>query len=283
MTPALHAADTPLVDCHAHIFGDNLPLSASAWAKPDYAFTADRYLDVLNAHGVHFGVVAGLSVTGFYNDYMIAALRRNRRLRGTVIIPPTTDRYILDAMDKDGIVGVRLQLARMTQLPDFSDEAYRLFFRRVADLDWHVHIAVEGSRLTGVLEQVESTGVKIVLDHFAHPDPGRAEQCPGIGAALKAVQRGSTWIKLSGDYRLHDLPFRGPPLEAHGEALGDRMARFLLAEVGTSRLLWGSDCPFVGHEDRTDFAAAIRTFERWIPGRERRHEISRTALELYFS
>lgn len=283
MTLALHAADAPLVDCHAHIFGDNLPLSASAWAKPDYAFTADRYLNVLNAHGVHFGVVAGLSVTGFYNDYMIAALRRNRRLRGTVIIPPTTDRYILDAMDKDGIVGVRLQLARMAQLPDFSDEAYRLFFRRVADLDWHVHIAVEGSRLAGVLAQVEASGVKIVLDHFAHPDPSRAEQCPGIDAALKAVQKGSTWIKLSGDYRLHDLAFQGAPVEAHGEALGDRMARHLLAEVGTSRLLWGSDCPFVGHEDRTDFATAIRTFERWIPDRERRHEISRTALKLYFS
>lgn len=283
MTQASPPADAPLVDCHAHIFGENLPLSANAWAKPAYAFTAAEYLDLLDRHGVHFGVVAGLSVTGFYNDYMIEALRGNRRLRGTAIVPPTTERYVLDAMARDGIVGVRLQLARMPELPDFSDEAYRLFFRRVADLDWHVHVAVEGWRLEGVLQQIEPTGVKIVLDHFAHPDPSLAERCPGIGAALRTVEKGRAWVKLSGDYRLHDLEYQGDALEPSGQALADRVAALLLAEVGTERLLWGSDCPFVGHEDRTGFAAAIEAFERWVPNREQRQEISRTALKLYFS
>jgi len=277
------AADAPIVDCHAHIFGENLPLSATAWTNPGYAFTAQQYLDVLDAHDVLFGVVAGLSVTGFYNDYMITELRQHKRLRGTAIVPPETDRYLLEAMKRDGIVGVRLQLARMPELPDFTDEAYRLLFRRVADLDWHVHIAVEGWRLEGVLAQVEATGVKIVLDHFAHPDPSRAENCPGLTAALRSVQKGNTWIKMSGDYRLHDLSYEGRALEPSGQALGDRVAAVLLSEVGTARLLWGSDCPFVGHEDRTDFAQALQAFKRWVPDREQREQISRTALKFYFS
>ncbi|ADL01363.1 4-sulfomuconolactone hydrolase [Brevundimonas subvibrioides] len=283
MNTSASLTDAPIVDCHAHIFDDNLPLSATAWTKPAYAFSAQEYLNLLDAHGVHFGVVAGLSVSGFYNDYMISELRHQGRLRGTAILPPTVDRYVLDAMKADGIVGVRLQLARLADLPDLSDESYRLFFRRVADLDWHVHVAVEGVRLEGVLSQLEETGVKIVLDHFAHPDPGMAEDCPGIAAALRAVGRGRTWVKLSGDYRLHDLDYDGDALEPSGEALADRMARIMLAEIGPDRLLWGSDCPFVGHEGHVAFDSALRAFERWVPDRDQRQQISRTALKLYFS
>ena len=68
--------EPPVVDAHAHIFTAEMPLADSAWTKPDYGFTAEDYLRVLDAHGVHFGVIAGISIYGQYNDYMIEALRR---------------------------------------------------------------------------------------------------------------------------------------------------------------------------------------------------------------
>jgi predicted TIM-barrel fold metal-dependent hydrolase len=276
-------ADAPIVDCHAHIFQADLPLSDRAWNRPSYGFSARDYLAMLDAHGVHFGIVAGISISGYYNDYMIEELRVNPRLRGTAILPPTTDRYTLDRMKADGVVGVRLQLARSKDLPDLSTEDYRLFFRRVADLDWHVHVAVEGDRLEPVVAQLETSGVKIVIDHFGHPDPARAENCPGFAVTLRSVEKGRTWVKMSGDYRLHDLMGEGTPIEPSGEALANRVAPILLAEVGPERLLWGSDAPFVGHEDRTSFAAALAAFERWVPDSDQRRQMSRTALKLYFS
>jgi len=107
----------PVVDCHAHIFQSDMPLSSSAWTKMDYSFTADDYLALLDKHGIHFGVISGLSVSGLYNDYMISEIRKRKRLRGTAIVAPTTDRYALERMRDDGIIGIRLQLARMTTLP----------------------------------------------------------------------------------------------------------------------------------------------------------------------
>lgn len=277
------AADAPIVDCHAHIFQADLPLSDRAWNRPSYGFSARQYLDLLDAHGVHFGIVAGISISGYYNDYMIEELRVNPRLRGTAILPPTTDRYTLDRMKADGVVGVRLQLARSTELPDLSTEDYRLFLHRVADLDWHVHVAVEGDRLEPVIAQLEASGVKIVIDHFGHPDPALAENCPGFAVTLRSVQKGRTWVKMSGDYRLHDLMGEGAPIEPNGEALANRVAPILLAEIGPERLLWGSDAPFVGHEDRTSFDAALAALERWVPDADQRRTLSRTALKLYFS
>ncbi len=116
---------------------------------------------------------------------MIDELRRQPRLRGTVNIAPTTDRYTLERMKADGIVGVRLQLSRRKELPDLGSEDYRLLLRRVADLGWHVHLALEGAQMPAVLPALEASGVRIVLDHFAHPDQTRGPgQCglPGRAA-----------------------------------------------------------------------------------------------------
>src|SRR5690606_35734233 len=125
--------DPPVVDAHAHIFLQDMPLADSAWLVPDYGFTAEDYLQVLDAHGRHCGVIAGISIFGQYNDYMLGALRRHRRLRGTVNADPAADPYTLARMKEDGVVGVRLQLSRRQQLPDLASEPWRLLFRRIAD------------------------------------------------------------------------------------------------------------------------------------------------------
>ena len=88
-------AEPPVVDCHAHIFTQDMPLAGSAWLRPEYSFTAEQYLATLDRYGFHFGVIDGISMYGLYNDYMLAELRKHKSLRGTANIAPTTDRYTL--------------------------------------------------------------------------------------------------------------------------------------------------------------------------------------------
>src|SRR3954469_18670289 len=120
----MQAVEAPIVDAHAHIFTRDMPLANSAWFRPDYAFPAEKYLATLDSHGIHFGVIAGISIYGLYNDYMLEQLRKHKRLRGTANVSPTPDRYILERMKEDGIVGVRLQLTRRKELPDLEHEDY---------------------------------------------------------------------------------------------------------------------------------------------------------------
>jgi predicted TIM-barrel fold metal-dependent hydrolase len=275
--------DVPVVDAHAHLFTPDMPLSDSAWTKPDYAFTAEDYLAVLDAHGVHFGVIAGISIYGTYNDYMIRQLRRHRRLRGTVNIDPLTDLYTLERMRDDGVVGVRLQLARRRELPDLADEAHRLLLRRVADLGWHVHLALEGHLLPAVLPKLEASGVRIVLDHLGHPDPERGLACEGYQALLRSVDKGRTWVKLSAGYRLTWLGRGGERPDPKAMALARVVARDLVAKAGAERLLWGSDCPFVGHESAVRYQDTLDSFREWVPDAATRRRISDSALKFYFS
>lgn len=273
--------DPPIVDAHAHIFRHDMPLSATAWTRPSYGFSAEDYLAVLDAHGVHFGVISGISISGYYNDYMIEQLRQHRRLRGTVIIPPTTERYVLDRMRDDGIVGVRLQLTRRDQLPDLAGEDYQLLLRRIADLDWHVHVALEGRLTPPALEVLQASGVKIVIDHFGHPEPGEGVNCAGFQSILCAVGEGRTWVKLSAAYRL--MRTEGDEAAAEREAMAETLSAELLRQAGPERLVWGSDCPFVGYEEVVSYRATLDAFARWVPDPAARRKMSDTALKLYFS
>jgi len=275
--------DAPIVDAHAHIFTRDMPLAASAWHRPEYDFTAEDYLRTLDAHGVHFGVIAGISIYGYYNDYMLEMLRKYKRLRGTVNIPPTTHRWILERMKADGIVGVRLQLTRRKELPDLASEEYRLLFRRVVDLDWHVHVVVEGHLWPAVLPKLEATGVKLVIDHFGHPDPEEGENCAGLAAVLRSVEKGRTWVKLSAGYRLTWAENGQTHRDPKADELARRAARRLLEHAGPERLLWGSDCPFVGFESAVTYRDTLEDFHTWVPDRTARRKMSDTALKLFFS
>ena len=279
---AAPAVESPVVDAHAHIYSANMPVSSSAWFRPGHAFTAEQYLDVLDAHGVQFGVIAGISIFGTYNDYMIAQLRRYRRLRGTAIVDRTTDRYALERMKADGIVGIRLQLTRQ-DLPDLAGDEYRILFRRLADLDLHIEVVVEGPRWPQVLPHLESSGAKIVIDHFGHPDPQAGIHCTGFQAVLRSVEQGRTWVKLSAPFR---LTWAAPGLaqrDPKSVTLAREVAQCLLENAGTERLVWGSDCPFIGHEATQSFGDALKELGTWIPDARMRRELSDTALKLYFS
>lgn len=276
-------ADAPIVDAHAHIFTQDMPLGADAWTRPEYGFTAEQYLKTLDDHGVHFGVIAGISIYGYYNDYMIEQLRKYRRLRGTVNIPPNTDRYVLEQMKADGIVGVRLQLTRRKELPDLGDAEYRLLLKRIADLDWHVHVVLEGQLWPPVLQKLEASGAKIVIDHFGHPNPAEGVNCPGFEAVLRSVAKGRTWVKLSAGYRLTWLEAGHSHRDPRAEELARQLAKRLLQHAGPERLVWGSDCPFVGHEAAMSYQDALDAYAEWVPDPAIRRRMSTTALQLYFS
>lgn len=275
--------EAPVIDSHAHIFSRDNPVAPDAWTRLDYEFTADDYLATLDRHGVFFGVLSALSISGYYNDFTLAALRRHKRLRSTVILPPDTDRYTMERMRNDGVVGIRLQLTRRQELPDFTTEEFQLLLRRVRDLGWHVQVTLEGPLLPPLLAVLEPTGVNIVIDHFGHPDPKVGVACKGFQAMMRSAAKGRTWIKLSGGFRLAGTDsWRSDP-NSNTDALTGELARMLLAEVGPDRLLWGSDCPFVGYERRISYAQTLRDFYRWVPDPGLRRRISDTALRLYFS
>lgn len=263
-------AESPKVDTHVHVFTQDMPLIDNPRHAPTYSFTHEQLIATLDAHGIERAAIAAASPWGDYNDYTLAALRAHpKRLRGTIICKPTIERVALETMAKDGVVGVRLPFISMKTLPDITTFEYRSFLRRLADLDWHVHLHTEGENLPFFIPKIEASGVKLVIDHLGRPEPKTGINGDGFKAMLRSIEKGRTWVKMSAGYRL-------------GAQAAD-YARELLRAAGPDRLMWASDCPFVGHERQFSYQSTIDWLAECVPDRAARDRIfGETALKLYF-
>ena len=262
-------AEYPTVDTHVHVFTTDMPLIDNPRHAPTYGFTHEELMATLDKHGVEYAAIAAASPWGDYNDYTLAALRRNpKRLRGTIICKPTIGRFELEGFAKAGVVGVRLPFISLKTLPDITTFEYRSFLRRLADLDWHVHLHTEGENLPFFIPKIEACGTKLVIDHLGRPDPKTGTNGDGFKAMLKAIEKGRTWVKMSAGYRL-------------GEKAKD-YARELVRVARHDRLMWASDCPFVGHEKQFSYQWTIDWMMDCVPEAARAQIFGKTALEALF-
>jgi predicted TIM-barrel fold metal-dependent hydrolase len=258
----------PLVDAHAHVWGPDTPYAATAWTRLDYAFPVEDYVALLDRAGIAYGVIAAASLFGTHSDYTIAALRAHDRLRATVIVDLDISATDLRAMRDEGVVGIRLQLFAQP-VPDLAG-AMRPLFAKLRDLDMHVHVNIEGGRLPEVLPPIAASGVKLVVDHFGWSDARLDPGGHGMAALIRLCQQGAFWVKLSSGFRFDD--------PQHPIDLTARLVR----EVGTDRLFWGSDAPFVGDEHKVSYDSVVALFAEWVPDPAMRQAIGETAHRFYF-
>lgn len=267
------AYEAPLVDTHFHAWDMSSPISRHAFYRPAGVAPVEEALKALDAHGVVFGLVVAASLFGTYNDYMRAALKRHKRLRATAIVDPTTDIYQLEQMKADGFVGIRFVWGHLDESPDIASDEYQHLLRRVADLGWHVHFHEHEHRTAGLIEALEKGGAeKIVVDHMGRFESPEGINSPAFKALLAAIDRGKTWVKLSGGFR-----FKPPSAAAS-------YAKELVRVAGGDRLLWGSDWPFAAFEEKVRYQDTLDTFAEWVPDATMRRKIGgETALRLFFT
>src|SRR5438874_8452547 len=195
--------DSFKIDAHVHVFTSDMPLIDNPRHAPTYGFTHEELIATLDNNGIDRAVIAAASPWGDYNDYILAALRAHRaRLRGTASVKGPVERHALEAMSRDGFVGMRLPFIGLPRLPDITTFNYRALFRRLADLDWHVHPHVDGEDLPKILPTLEASGVRIVIDHLGRPNSGSGIDSDGFRRLLRSIDKGRTWVKVSGGYRL---------------------------------------------------------------------------------
>jgi predicted TIM-barrel fold metal-dependent hydrolase len=262
-------SDAPLVDCHAHVWDASVPFAPDAWTRPDYCYTAEDFLADMDAHGIGFGVIAGASLFGRNHAYTLAALDRHPRLRATLVYDPALDGRQLGRLRTAGVAGMRLQWFKVP----LADPASPALVRTAAALrehGMHFHLNIDGARLAEAAPAVAALGTELVIDHFGWHDPAARLAEPSYLAMLRLLERANVRVKLSSG-------FRRPDIDLPGEYTQDLLRRF-----GPDKLLWGSDAPFVGHEQAIDYAGTVALFRRWVPDADARRAIGEHGYRFYF-
>lgn len=255
------APQRPIIDAHAHLFSKATPLAPGAWHAPAAEATAEQYLQTLDAHGIHYGVLAAASIFGTNNHDALEACRQHRRLRTTVIVAPDCSLQQLRQMAGAGAVGVRFQWRHVADVPDLRAPPQQQLLRHIAELGWHVQLHDDSTRLPNYLPALEEAGVRVVVDHFGRPNAQNGLTCPGFQRLLQSVERGRTWVKLSSAFRL------GSP------QLAIDAAQALMRHAGPERLMWGSDWPFAAFESSVDYTQTFNDLMTWVPDAAARQRI----------
>jgi len=259
------------IDTHAHLFHRGLPLASARRYTLDYDATEADYLAHLERAGLSHGVLVQPSFLGTDNGFMREVLRRHPgRLHGIAAVDPGITDAELDAMARDGVVGIRLNLIGLP-VPDCRSEPWAGLFRKLAARDWVVEIHREAADLPQILPQITGFGLRVVADHFGRPDPALCAADPGFVQLLEMAGNGLVWVKISAPYRSG----AGPDVAA-------RMSSMLLSAFGPERLLWGSDWPHTQFETRADYESEFAALDHRVPGAvERRCILVDTPAKLY--
>jgi predicted TIM-barrel fold metal-dependent hydrolase len=155
--------------------------------------------------------------------------------RGVTVIGPRNSDAELDAMEKAGIRGVRVNLA--TGGVNDPDEAKRRFnaaVDRVKDRGWHVQVYTNASMIPLIKDTFAASSVTVVFDHFGGAQAAAGLQQPGFPELLELVKSGKAYVKISGAYRSSNL----------GPEYSDMVpfAKALIA-ANPDRIIWGTDWP----------------------------------------
>lgn len=248
------------VDTHAHVFHRGLPFVPNRRYTPDYDATLEQYLALLDANQMAYGVIIPISILGTNYDYTVQSIAQSAgRLRGLAVVDPGIEFAQLEALDRAGLVGIRLNLIGKP-VPDLTTGAWRELIAQCRKLNWQVEVYDDAKRLSSSVTPLIDAGVNVVVDHFGKPDTTLGVDDPGFKYLLGVGATRQVWVKLSAPYRSSD-------------AVAAAAAAPLLEAFGPQRLMWGSDWSHTGFEGKVDYATLKAQLTSWVPDPDQRRII----------
>ena len=253
-------------DCHMHIYDPaRFPMPPSQRVAPTNA-TVTEYRLLHRRTGTTRVIVVHPRNYAIDNRVTVDAIKQLApNARGVAVLHPTVTDAELKALNEAGIRGIRFSLgdpATAAVTPDMVEP----LARRVADLGWHVQFNVGGDQIVALADVLRRLPTPMVFDHLANPGPAGIDH-PSHAIVRSLIDRGRTWVKLSGAY---SNSRGGPPYQD-----ATRIAQAFV-KAAPERLVWGSDWPHPGVvavADKPDDALLFDLLSVWAPDEATRNRI----------
>jgi D-galactarolactone isomerase len=249
-------------DCHMHIYDAKYPADPKATLKPADALVADYKL-LQKRIGTSRNVVVTPSTYGTDNRVTLDAIAQiGPTARGVAVVDATVTDAELKRLNGLGIRGIRFNLV---QAGATTAEMIEPLSRRVNDLGWHIQIHMKGEQIAGIEDLLLRVPSPIVFDHLGRLAQPNAPDNPGFKTISKLIDKGRTWVKLSGAYQDTKV---GPPTYSDTVAV----ARAYI-KAAPERMVWASDWPHPTEKDKPDDAVLFDLLAEWAPDEAMRTRI----------
>jgi D-galactarolactone isomerase len=241
-------------DCHMHIYDAKYPIVPTATLKPSDATVADYKL-LQGRMGTTRNVVVTPSTYGTDNRITLDAIAQiGPTARGVAVVEASITDAELKRMNDLGIRGIRINLVLAGAT---TVDMIEPLSKRVNDLGWHLQIAMKGEQIAAIEDLLLRVPAPIVFDHFGVLAQPNALDSPGFKTIGKLIDKGKTWVKLSGAYLNSKV---GPP--RYSDIVP--VARAYI-KAAPERMVWGSIWPHPTEKEAPDDAVLFDLLSEWAP------------------
>jgi predicted TIM-barrel fold metal-dependent hydrolase len=254
-------------DCHMHVYDPRFQQHSPGRANPKDATVRDYRL---LQERVGTSRVVVVTPRNYATDNLVtldALAQLGTSARGIAVVHPTISDTDLTALNDGGIRGIRFSLTGGAA-PIVTWDMVEPLAKRVADLGWHVQFALEGHQIVEHADLLQKLPTQLVFDHMGRPTLPAGIEHASFMVLRRLIDRGRTWIKLSGAYVNSKI---GPP--DYPEATKIAQA---FVNAAPERMVWGSDWPHPGEQGKPalpDDALLFDLVALWAPQESTRRRI----------
>jgi D-galactarolactone isomerase len=249
-------------DCHMHIYDAKYPTAPSATLKPPDALVADYKL-LQKRIGTTRNVIVTPSTYGTDNRVTLDAMAQiGATARGVAVVDTSVADAELKRMNDLGIRGIRFNLV---QAGATTIEMIEPLSKRVNDLGWHIQIHMKGEQIAGIEDLLLRVPSPIVFDHLGRLAQPNALDNPGFKTISKLIDKGKTWVKLSGAYQDSKT---GAPSYADTVPVARAYVK-----TAPQRVVWASDWPHPTEKEKPNDAILFDLLAEWAPDAAQRRAI----------
>lgn len=236
-TPVNFAVPAHACDCHTHLIGD--PRQFPFWAGRTYTPEPALPQEMAALHRalhVERVVIVTPSVYGTDNSATLYGMKaRGPNARGVAVIDEKTPARDLEAMDRAGVRGIRLNLSTAGENdPAAARRRFQSAGKLLLRPGWHIQIFTNLTVIAAIKPLVLNSPVPVVFDHFGGLQAALGLHQPGFSDLVELLRSGKAYVKISGAYRCST--------QSPDYADMASFARALIA-ANADRILWGTDWP----------------------------------------
>jgi D-galactarolactone isomerase len=251
-------------DCHMHIYDARFPVDPGATLRPADALV-DDYRLLQKRIGTTRNVVVTPSTYGTDNRVTLDAMTKfGATVRGVAVVNASVADAELKRLADLGVRGIRFNLV---QAGATTVEMIEPLSTRVNALGWHVQIHMLGDQIVKIEDLLYKLASPIVFDHMGRmPQPAGTDH-PAFGVIRKLIDKGRTWVKLSGAYQDTKV---GPPSYADTSKVAQAYVK-----AAPERMVWASDWPHPTQKEneKANDAALFDLLTEWAPNEVTRNRI----------
>src|SRR5438552_14247608 len=196
-TPVNFDVPAGACDCHTHIHGDpeKFPFFAGRVYTPETALP-EEMAALHQALRMQRVVIVTPSVYGTDNSATLYGMKaRGADARGVAVIDDKTPESELDAMEKAGVRGIRLNLATGGAAdPAAGRSRFERAVARVKSRNWHVQLYTNLATISAITDLVGVSPVPVVFDHFGGARAELGPRQPGFAELLNLVRSGRAYV-----------------------------------------------------------------------------------------